>query len=65
MALEGRGVAWLPLSLAAEELRTGALVRAGDAAWDLEVEIRLFRPRAPLAPAAERFWALVAGPGRP
>lgn len=57
MALEGRGVAWLPLSLVAEDLRTGTLVRAGDAIWDLEVDIRLYRPRATLAPAAERFWS--------
>lgn len=60
MALEGRGVAWLPLSLAAEDLARGTLVRAGDPAWDVAVDIRLYRPRAPLAQAAERFWNLVA-----
>lgn len=65
MALEGRGVAWLPLALAAEDLARGALVRAGDASWDVAVDIRLFRPRAPLAQAAERFWDLVSAPGSP
>jgi DNA-binding transcriptional LysR family regulator len=59
MALEGRGLAWLPLSLVKDDLQCGALVHAGDSTWDVDVEIRLFRPRAALAPAAERFWALL------
>jgi len=61
MALEGRGVAWLPLSLVAGDLRDGTLVRAGAADWDLDVDILLYRPRAKLAPAAERFWAQLGG----
>jgi DNA-binding transcriptional LysR family regulator len=61
MALEGRGVAWLPMSLVAGDLRDGTLVRAGAAAWDLDVDILLYRPRAPLAPAAERFWSQLGG----
>jgi DNA-binding transcriptional LysR family regulator len=56
MALEGRGVAWLPLPLVAGELQAETLVRAGDASWDLEMEVRLIRFRGPLTPAAERFW---------
>lgn len=56
-AIEGRGIAWLPLSLVAGDLDCGRLVRAGDDSWDIAVEIRLFRPRARMAPAAERFWA--------
>jgi DNA-binding transcriptional LysR family regulator len=63
MALEGRGVAWLPLSLVAGDLRDGTLVRAGAADWDLDVDILLYRPRAKLAPAAERFWAQLNGGG--
>ncbi len=57
MTLAGRGLAWLPLSLVGEELASGALVRAGDAAQDVAVEIRLFRPASRLSPAAENFWA--------
>lgn len=53
----GRGLAWLPLSLAGEELASGGLVRAGDERWDVAVEIRLFRPASRLSPAAEKFWA--------
>lgn len=56
MALDGRGVAWLPMSLAEPELAAGRLVRAGDSGWDVPVEIRLFRPRARQSQAAEAFW---------
>lgn len=56
MARAGRGLAWLPLSLVAGDLDSGALVRAGDAAWDVPIEIRLYRPRARQGAAAEQFW---------
>ncbi|MGO4712360.1 LysR family transcriptional regulator [Bradyrhizobium sp. 2TAF24] len=59
MAREGRGVAWSPLSLVADDFAAGRLVRAGDAAWDIPIEIRLFRARARQSAAAERFWALL------
>jgi hypothetical protein len=41
MALEGRGIVWLPLSLIEAELRDGRLIEAGRRAWTIEVEIRL------------------------
>jgi LysR family transcriptional regulator, hypochlorite-specific transcription factor HypT len=56
MVLDGRGVAWLPRSLVADELASGRLVAAGDAAWAIAVEIRLFRQRSAAPPAAEAFW---------
>ncbi|MBB3179218.1 LysR family transcriptional regulator [Variovorax sp. Sphag1AA] len=59
MALEGRGVAWLPKSLIAAELKSGALVAAASAEWNVPVEIRLYRQRAEMAPAAEALWTLV------
>lgn len=59
---DGRGVAWLPESLIAEDLAQGALVRSGGLEWDVAVEVRLYRPRARQSPAAETFWALAAGP---
>ncbi|MDE1950217.1 MAG: LysR family transcriptional regulator [Burkholderiales bacterium] len=59
MVLEGRGVAWLPRSLIGAELAAGRLVAAGSEDWTIPVEIRLFRPRAPLPRAAERFWERV------
>ncbi|MCW2248816.1 DNA-binding transcriptional LysR family regulator [Azospirillum fermentarium] len=64
MALDGRGLAWLPLSLVQPDLVPGGgLVRAGDGRWDIPITIRLFRPRARLSPVAERFWErLKTGP---
>ncbi len=56
MVLDGRGVAWLPRSLVVDELASGRLVGAGDAAWSVAVEIRLFRQRSAAPPAAEAFW---------
>jgi LysR family transcriptional regulator, hypochlorite-specific transcription factor HypT len=63
MALDGRGVAWLPASLIADELESGRLVEAGGDEWKVDVEIRLFRSRAVLPRAAEAFWAAAAGEG--
>ena len=56
MALDGRGVTWLPQSLVDNELQDGRLVTAGDADWQISADICLFRPSTPLAPAAEAFW---------
>jgi len=65
MALDGRGVAWLPQSLIADDLKDKRLVAAGDAAWRIDLEIRLFRSQAAAPPAAENFWRRVVGlPGR-
>ena len=57
MARDGRGIAWLPAGLAAQDLAGGALVRAGGDEWDVAVEVRLFRPTARQSAIAERFWA--------
>ena len=59
MALTGRGVAWLPRSLIADDLDAGRLVRAGASALEIPVDITLVRGNAALGAAAERFWALV------
>lgn len=59
MARDGRGLAWLPLSLVGDDLAAGRLVRVGREDWDIPVDVRLFRPRARQSPAAEAFWSLV------
>ena len=59
MALQGRGIAWLPHSLIESELQDGRLVPAGPASARVEVEIRLYRRAAPQPPAAEAFWQAV------
>lgn len=63
MALEGRGVAWLPHSLVSAEMAGGRLVGAAGPEWSVVLEVRLFRATAALAPAAEAVWARV-GPAR-
>ena len=56
MARDGHGVAWLPLTLAAEDLERGRLVRAGPERFDIPVEIRLYRPPGRRSDAAEELW---------
>jgi LysR family transcriptional regulator, hypochlorite-specific transcription factor HypT len=60
MALAGHGAAWIPLSLVDRDLKSGALVRAGGAGWDIPVEIRLFRPLALQSKTAEALWPLLS-----
>jgi DNA-binding transcriptional LysR family regulator len=57
MALENKGVAWLPRSLTEQEVVDGRLVRALDESWDIPLDIHLTRPLAPISPFAEAFWA--------
>lgn len=57
MALENKGVAWLPRSLTEQEIVDARLARALDESWDIPLEIHLTRPVAPLSPFAEAFWA--------
>ena len=59
MALEGRGVAWLPNSLIEEDLKSRRLLPAGSPAWHIGIDIRLFRIAAAQSPAAEAFWSAV------
>jgi DNA-binding transcriptional LysR family regulator len=59
MALDGRGLAWLPRSLIAEDLASGRLVEAAPDDWHIDLEIRLYRARSPLGKPAEDFWKAV------
>jgi len=61
LALEGRGLAWLPRSLIADDLAHGRLAAASDDAADTTaLEIRLYRPAQPAAPMAEQFWKMAS-----
>jgi DNA-binding transcriptional LysR family regulator len=62
IALDGRGVAWLPKTLIEDELAGGRLVAAGGKTWCIDVEIRVFRQQATAHPAAERFWRTIVAP---
>lgn len=50
MALENKGLAWLPLILADAEWREEQLVRALGPDWDIPVEIHITRARQPCRP---------------
>lgn len=66
MTREGRGMAWLPQSLIAEDLQSGRLVRsAASPDWDVPISIQLHRPRARQSPAAEAFWRQACAAARP
>jgi DNA-binding transcriptional LysR family regulator len=56
MALDGRGLAWLPQLLVGDDLASGRLVVAAPEAWAIDLEIRLYRDRTELGKAAEAFW---------
>lgn len=58
MAIEGHGVAWLPKSLVASEIASGALVVA---APELPMDIRLYRSADRSRPFLDRVWK-AAGP---
>ena len=62
MAREGQGVAWLPLTLAREDIESGRLVRAGSDDHDIELEIRLFRSPEVRNETASRLWSTIGGP---
>lgn len=57
LALEGRGLAFLPASLVREDLDAGRLVAAAGARWSIALSVRLYRPRGALSPVAEEFWS--------
>ncbi|OAB52885.1 LysR family transcriptional regulator [Pseudomonas thivervalensis] len=56
MALENKGVAWLPRSLTEQEVADGRLVRALDESWDIPLDIHLTRPTGAISQSAEEFW---------
>lgn len=60
MARDAHGLAWAPLSIVADDIERGRLVRAAGPSSDIPVEIRLYRSRARQSPAGERLWSLVA-----
>jgi DNA-binding transcriptional LysR family regulator len=59
MLLAGYGMAWLPISSIAGDLEAGRVVRAGDEALDLVVEIRLYRSLRNRRAKVEQVWAAV------
>jgi DNA-binding transcriptional LysR family regulator len=61
LCLDGRGVAWLPATMVAEDIASGRLAPCADATWEVPVAVRLFRPHMRLTPKAEDMWRLAGG----
>jgi DNA-binding transcriptional LysR family regulator len=57
MALDGRGMAWLPETLIADDLKRGILVEAAPHHWSIQMQIRLYRDTTTMSQAGEEFWA--------
>jgi DNA-binding transcriptional LysR family regulator len=57
MARAGDGIAWLPRTLAEEDIAAGLLVEAGNPEFHIAIEIRLFRPTARQSKAVEAIWS--------
>jgi LysR family transcriptional regulator, hypochlorite-specific transcription factor HypT len=56
MAITGLGVAWLPLEIVRNDLERKDLVRAGDPAFDIALEINIYRRKEKLGANAEILW---------
>lgn len=56
MAIDGRGIAWLPQTLVQDDLDAGRLVMAGSTAWQIALDIRLYCDVTAATPAARSFW---------
>lgn len=63
MVLDGRGMAWLPETLVGDDLGSNRLVEAASSEWRIELDVRLYRDKTGLGPAAETFWSAAAHPG--
>jgi LysR family transcriptional regulator, hypochlorite-specific transcription factor HypT len=57
IARAGDGMAWLPRTLAEEDISAGLLVEAGNPEFHIPIEIRLFRPTARQSKAVEAIWS--------
>ena len=58
-AIKGLGVAWLPWSLAVGAHRARQLATLGGKALQIDLEVRMVRPKKRLSPVAESLWDAV------
>jgi DNA-binding transcriptional LysR family regulator len=59
MALEGRGLTWLPESTIGDTIDAKKLVRAGPKDWDIPLEIRIYCSSNARRPAATSLWTFL------
>ncbi|MEQ5870920.1 LysR family transcriptional regulator [Sagittula sp. NFXS13] len=60
---EGFGLGWLPRRFCAAELEAGALVPAGDARFEADMEIRIYRRRDNHKPKLDHVWNALRASG--
>lgn len=60
MALDRRGLAWLPKLLVEDDLTSGRLVVAAPDDWRIDLQVRLYRQRGESGKAAENFWKVAS-----
>jgi DNA-binding transcriptional LysR family regulator len=65
MIVAGRGMAWLPESLVADELAAASLALAGGAEWHEWIEIRLYYAVRKKRPLPARLWEFLREHPRP
>ena len=56
---KGLGVAWLPWSMAHADCKARRLALAGSRNMEVRFDVRMYRPKRRLTPAAEEFWRRV------
>jgi len=56
MVMQGVGMAWIPDFCLRQELKEGRVVRAAGEAWDVPLEIRLYRCSLVHKPGVEKLW---------
>jgi DNA-binding transcriptional LysR family regulator len=61
MAIDGRGVAWVPLSLAQLPLASGKVMVAGPETYSTKIAITLARPTISLSKVSELLWSAACG----
>lgn len=59
MAVEGFGLAWIPIAHIADELENGRLVRAAEPKDDIFVDIKIYRSSKHNVPRVEKFWQVL------
>lgn len=57
MALEGHGLAWLPISCVKREFQHNELIQIGNKKHCIDMEIHMARTSSRLHPEAESFWS--------
>lgn len=64
MALDGRGIAWLPRTLVDDDIALGRLLPAASEDWNVPLEIRLYRDGEGLGKTGDAFWIGAVGVDR-